>query len=225
MLQIAQNGQSAYRIVMPKEADKKNRFGAEELAKYIQKITGAALPVVTDEVPSDEYEICLGPVAREDLPDVSERKNDGFVMVSRGNRIFLVGHNSRANLYAAYSFLEDILGCRFLTATVETIPQRTVLEVPEFDSVKESPFEYRETSWHEATLPGYDPKHGFNGAHPHSADRGKGLEDVFRYLRFGHSMYDYVHPDEYYDEHPEYFSMVDGKRRNHLPSGQGLEVP
>ena len=212
MLQIAKNGQSAYRIVMPKEADKKNRFGAEELAKYIQKITGAALPVVTDDVPAGEYEICLGPVAREDLPDVSQRKNDGFVMVSRGNRIFLVGHNSRANLYAAYSFLEDILGCRFLTATVETIPQRTVLEVPEFDRVKESPFEYRETSWHCMTLPGVDPKRGFNGAHPHAADNGAGLEDVFRYLSFGHSMYDYVHPDDYFDEHPEYFSMVNGKR-------------
>ena len=212
MLNLTEAGQSRYRIVMPREADGKNRFAAQELARYILKISGAALPVVTDELPSSGEEICVGPVVRDGLPDVSALKNDGFIMASRGERIFLVGHNSRSNLYAAYSFLEDVLGCRFFTQSVEHIPQRETLRVEPFNLVKQSPFEYRETSWHGMTLPGFDPKRGFNGAHPHAPDQGEGLEDVFRYLGFGHTMFDYVNPDEYFDEHPEYFSMVEGRR-------------
>ena len=70
-----ETGQSRYRIVMPREADGKNRFAAQELARYILKITGAALPVVTDELPASEQEICVGPVSRDGLPDTSQLKN------------------------------------------------------------------------------------------------------------------------------------------------------
>ncbi|MFR1758148.1 MAG: alpha-glucuronidase family glycosyl hydrolase [Christensenellaceae bacterium] len=135
MLNLTQAGQSRYRIVMPRAADAKNRFAAQELAGYIRKITGAALPVVTDELPPSGQEICVGPVARDGLPDTSSLKNDGFIMASRGERIFLVGHNSRSNLYAAYSFLEDVLGCRFFTQSVEHIPYRPTLQVEPFEIV------------------------------------------------------------------------------------------
>lgn len=74
MLNLTEAGQSRYRIVMPREADGKNRFAAQELASYILKITGAALPVVTDELPASEQEICVGPVSRDGLPDTSQLK-------------------------------------------------------------------------------------------------------------------------------------------------------
>ena len=212
MIELFKEHASNYRIVVPKAADEKNRFAADELASYLFKIGGAALPVVTDDVSPIDTELCVGPVGREGLPCTADLKNDGFIMKSVGSRIFLVGHNTRSNLYAAYSFLEDILGCRFFTQSVEHIPLRETLVLSDFDRVKQSPFEYRETSWYGMTLPGFDPKRGFNGAHPHSLDQGAGLTDVFRYLSFGHSMYDYVSPAEYYDTHPEYFSMIDGKR-------------
>jgi len=209
-----------YRIIIPNDADDLNRLGAKELAEYLGKAGMKKPAIYTDREPDMEYELCLGPVNREGLPCTKDLKNDGYILRTVGKKIFMVGHNARANLYAAFGFLEEILGYRFYTNEVEKIP-RTPLSFDAFDMIRQSPFEFRETSWFDMTRKGIDYRRGLNAYHPHGTNPGR--NDVYmknaaiHYSSFGHSMYDYCNPAEFFDTHPEYFSMVDGVRIRQNP--------
>jgi len=56
---LVENGQSRYRIVIPANAIASERYAAEELQRYIEKISGAKLPIVTATDKPTDYEIRL----------------------------------------------------------------------------------------------------------------------------------------------------------------------
>ena len=208
---LADNKTSNYRIVIAEGANEAGRYAATELSKYIAAISGAALPVVTDDTAPVETEIVIGNTSRAGAPCSKDLKNDGFILKTVGERLFILGANDRGNIYGVYCLLEDVLGCRFLTHNVEKIPTRTTLSLKDLDNTKIPPLEYRETFWHEPqTYPDLAMKRGFNGSITtrFSPYHGGGIE----YWGFAHTMFSYVSPDDYYDTHPEYFSMIDGKR-------------
>ncbi len=210
-MQIVNNRLTDYVIVIAEGASEAQRYAATELAGYLARMSGAVLPVVTDTVQAQDKEIVLGKTNRADTPCGSGLKNDGYILKTVGQRLFILGENDRGTLYGVYGLLEDYLGCRFLTPKVETIPQRADLTLPELDVTRIPPLEYRETFWHDPeTEPLFAIKRGFNGSifNNYPQKVGGGIQ----YYYFGHSFFQYVSPEEYFDEHPEYFSMVDGKR-------------
>jgi hypothetical protein len=56
----------------------------------------------------------------------------------------------------------------------------------------------------------WSARNRLNG-HFHQLDDGVGGKII--YLPFAHSFYDLVPPDRHFENHPEYFSLVDGRRR------------
>src|SRR5713226_3535846 len=50
-LTITDQGKSKYRIVVPASAIPSERYAAKELQRYIEKMNGAKLPIVTDAEP------------------------------------------------------------------------------------------------------------------------------------------------------------------------------
>ena len=57
---LVENGRSRYRIVIPANAIPAERYAAEELQRYLERMSGAALPIVTDAEPIASREILLG---------------------------------------------------------------------------------------------------------------------------------------------------------------------
>src|SRR5437016_469937 len=57
---ITDQGKSKYRIVVPASAIPSERHAAEELQRYIEKMSGAKLPIITDAEPRGSHEILLG---------------------------------------------------------------------------------------------------------------------------------------------------------------------
>ncbi|MFR1758842.1 MAG: DUF4838 domain-containing protein, partial [Christensenellaceae bacterium] len=210
-MQIVDNRLSDYVIVMAEGASEAQRYAATELAGYLARITGAVLPVVSDTVEPQEKEIVIGKTNRPGAPCGGGLKNDGYILKTEGSRLFILGENDRGTLYGVYGLLEDYLGCRFLTPEVEKIPRRSGLALPELDVTRIPPLEYRETFWHGPEMnPLFAVKRGLNGSifNNYPEKVGGGIQ----YYYFGHSFFQYVSPDEYFDQHPEYFSMVDGQR-------------
>ena len=208
---LAENNKSDYRIVIAAGAGEAAQYAAQELAKYLMMISGASLPIAEDAAPVQDKEIVIGRTNRPDAPCGCGLKNDGYLLKTVGERLFILGENDRANLYGVYGLLEKYLGCRFLAEGVEKIPTRSSVCLPELDETVIPPLEYRETYWHAAErFPDLAIKRGFNGAYYHNMEARHGGD--MRYYGFAHTMFSYVSPDEYFDTHPEYFSMVDGKR-------------
>ena len=208
---LAENNKSEYRIVMAAGAGEALSHAARELAKYLAMISGVSLPIAEDTAPAQEREIVIGKSNRPGAPCGCGLKNDGYILKTAGERLFILGENGRGNLYGVYGLLEKYLGCRFLAEGVEKIPTRSRVCLPELDETVIPPLEYRETYWHAAErFPDLAIKRGFNGAYYHNMEAKHGGD--MRYFGFAHTLFSYVSPDEYFDTHPEYFSMVDGKR-------------
>ena len=211
---LAHHGAPRAHIIVSEHASAATHRAANELAKYIYKISGTTLNILKAErgliCNADVGEICVGLTGRPDEPDISGLKNDGYIHKLVGNRMFILGENDRAILHAVYAFLEDELGCRFFTDTVEHIPQRKYLTISDIDKVVISPFEYREIFGNVCFEDDeYASKRGLNGQH-YKMDKEHG--GSLLYQGFVHTFDYYVPVFEFFEEHPEYFSMIDGKR-------------
>ena len=131
---LAENGKSLYRIVRGEEPAL--RHAADEMAKYLEKMTRARLEIGSDVTGGHEIVIEI---------DSKGLKNDGYRLHTEGNSLYITGENGRGALYGVYGLLEKHLGCRFLAQDVETIPTLDRAEIPSLDETFISPLEYRET--------------------------------------------------------------------------------
>ena len=60
MLYLADDKKTNYVIVYRKDHSLSEKTAADELATYLEKITGANFPVVTDDTPAVKQEIVVG---------------------------------------------------------------------------------------------------------------------------------------------------------------------
>ena len=57
---LAERGKSRYRIVVADNAVPSERYAAEELQRYLERLSGAKLPIVSDAESIQSREILLG---------------------------------------------------------------------------------------------------------------------------------------------------------------------
>jgi len=125
-------------------------FAADELRKYILKITGCELPI------SEDGGIILR-VMDEDV------RHDGFVIHVDGERLIISAKEERGLLYAVYALLEQF-GCRWYALGCEFIPSygdlflenMNISESPDF--AMRSLMEESSVDW---ILYGGDPRKSF----------------------------------------------------------------
>jgi hypothetical protein len=124
---LVKDGRPAASIVLPAKtefdgyAEKKGftdeeKLAAEELQLFIEKISGAKLPIVTADAKPQGATILLGAeLARgQGLgAQIDKLDEDGLICTVKGNALILTGQRARGALYAAYTFLES-LGCRWV---------------------------------------------------------------------------------------------------------------
>jgi hypothetical protein len=84
------------------------------------------------------------------------------------------------------------------------------IRLPALDVTEKPAFEYREPFFTEAFEKEWAARNRTNGAHSRlDATTGGKLQ----YYPFVHTFYQLVPPEKHFKEHPEYFSLIDGKRR------------
>lgn len=122
MLLAAASLFAAPKIVCNGNASAIDKFAAEELRVHLSKITGEDYAVVEETaVHGDEPCIFVGlsPLASKRLGNAShldEVQEQGSVVQAEKGDLFLYGRDRHGNLYAVYEYLENKLGCRWLTA-------------------------------------------------------------------------------------------------------------
>jgi hypothetical protein len=154
-LVIVQDGQPLATIVIAKDAPipirQKLQTAADELQTHLQKISGAKLPIVDD---SQNPAGALILVGRSRLTDplgiaipsglTPARREEGFSIVCRGDRLLLAGNNDgpyHGTQYAVYDFLRS-LGVRWFMPSEfgEVVPQQKTIAVPPQQSVQKPDF-------------------------------------------------------------------------------------
>ena len=145
---IAEDGQARMTIVVSAAASPSTRYAGEELQRFLGEMTGAEIPLVTDDAPAASSEIWVGESRRLQkaniLIDYETLGTEGYVIRTRAPHILITGGEPRGTLYGVYGFLEDHLGCRWFTPEVSSIPKSRVLAVLPIDEVRKPILEYRE---------------------------------------------------------------------------------
>ncbi len=213
-LTLSQNGQSPYGIVVAEGASEAERTAARELQSHLEAVTGAVLPIQDEAAAGAPAKaIVVGPSKRlaSAFPelDLDALGHDGIVMKSSGDTHFLAGGRPRGTLYAVYTFLEEVVGCRWWTSRESDLPRQATLEIPVLDTVYVPKLAYREAFYRDALDGVFAARSKCNG---HFAGIAPEYGGHYSLLGWCHTFYQLLPPDRYFQEHPEWFSEIDGKR-------------
>ena len=236
---VAENGVTSYVIVQAADASEAETFAAQELSDYLQQITGAQFPIVLEQDAPPDTRIIVGPgvLSRSVLgaETVDSLAGDDFVIQGSGSDILIVGGRPRGTLYGVYSFLERELGCRWLNWYGETfVPQAKSVLLKGIDRTSAPTFDHRtmQQYFHHKDTSRIWPfmvANGVTGNSPAAADEKTGGDPPYvRHSPGCHSLFYYLVPEignhpihvlqkeleqhPVFGEHPDYFSLIDGKR-------------
>jgi len=212
-LTLAHGGSTRYQVVLPAHPSLPQQHAARELASFLGQITGAAFPVVTEAQWGRGPAIFVGlsAAARRGAPGASTHGlgREGLVMMTAPPHLLLYGGEPRGTLYAVYAFLEEKLGCRWWTSTASTIPRRERLVIGRLCERQVPLLEYREPFFWDAFDGDWAARNRCNSTAARLDERRGGQ---ITYQGFVHTLPQLVPVDKYFDAHPEWFQMRDGKR-------------
>ncbi len=195
----------------PYEANAMKELG-DYLAKRIDgKLTVGGKSPVTFHVGDTDFA-----KAQECLS--AQLQDEQWVVKSVGADIVLNGGGTRGALYAVFHFLEDYCDIHWWNEYEEYVPKASSLELPALDAKGKPTFLYRDIYCYHVSdknHPNYMPfaiRNRLNRA-----------GDKFVTAEFGgsfnygppyhcHTFHFYVPEEKYFKDHPEYFSLIGGKR-------------
>lgn len=178
-----------------------------ELQHYIEHATGAQISI-SKEISEEGSNIII----EED----SDLGNNTVAIKVEGDNLYIKGSNSQYTLFAVYEFLEQQMGCRFFAHDCEAIPHTDKIVVP------------RDLNY------SYSPKIGVRTVHSkllynnyNFAEKLRTTHEGFPFYAKGagvHTFHRFLPADIYFEDHPEYYALIDGQRRATQPCLSNPEV-
>ena len=225
VIQLATGGKTNYQIVVADEPAVQIQAAANELAEFLRQVTGAHFPVIKASSAASKPRILVGPSKALDLPvDWAGLGPEGFVIQTLGKNLVIAGGPRRGTINGVYTFLENVVGCRWYTPKFSVIPRKEVLAINPLDIRTVPPFESRQT-WrfmapHGDANANWLARQRLNMLHPAERwypliDSNPKLAGCMTYISsFGHTLgHNKLLPYAEFDKHPEYFALVNGERR------------
>lgn len=206
-------------VVVADDAIASEKYAASEFQSLFKQATGIELPVQS-AAPDRRHNIYIGPgAAMRKSPagfGTGNLGDEGLRIRIRKDNIAIAGGRPRGTLYGVYEFFERYLGVRFLTFDDTYFPDRAALKPLPRDDYRYVPaFSFRWSFY------------GENPEHPEFAARLRNntvtpddkLGGVTPQNLINHSLHQWISPDRYGETHPEYFALVDGKRKLDVGGG------
>lgn len=210
-MMIAKRGKATAKVVVAGGASEPEKQAAGELAFFLHIVTGGDFPIV-QEAAGEGGRLLVGEGAVR-LADPGFNAGglgkEEIIVRTAGNDLILAGGSPRATLYAVYTFLEDVVGCRWWTSTASAMPWKRTLKIKPVSIRYAPPLEYREPFWFVAFDPIWDARNKVNGARA-GGDDIRGGRHV--YEGFVHTFFPLIPPEKYFADHPEWFSEIKGQR-------------
>ena len=213
---LVKNGKTDFKIVLPDFPLPVEETAARELKSYLEEITKIHWTIASEKnVPERAPQILVGNSlrAKKFFPEIDPDKipYDGIEIHLKGNKLLLTGHHQRGALYAVNTFLEDILGVRWWTSTEHKVPAYRDFELKPVNISYAPKLIYREAFYKDAFDPVFATRMKCNGSWLEILPE---YGDHHRFAYFVHSFYPLIPPKKYFDEHPEWFSEINGVRRH-----------
>ncbi|MEN6301530.1 MAG: DUF4838 domain-containing protein [Armatimonadia bacterium] len=194
------------------------QFAASEIQSYLQKITGAALPIKATQPAGNAPAIIIALDQSLGLEALSRRTD--------GNHLLILGGGPRGIVYSAYDFLES-LGCRWYWPGElgEVLPSLATLTVPDTARTFTPSFArrhamgsagdgWKDVQWNKDVVDWLVKNHQNFWLQSPKDDPGFLARRGGTYTKIGsgHNWQHIIPPATYFKDHPEYFALIKGKR-------------
>ncbi len=198
-LTLVQDGRASSRIFIRADAPKPVQEAADELARVLNQMSGAELPVAkaasAAEVDKNAPAVVLGALA-EELGLKMEKASaarDGFRFKAVGKHLLIVGESPRGVYNGVFGFLET-LGCGWFTpgAVGEVIPRKPTVAVPDDLDRSEASDSIHRSFW--------------GGGDWARRNKAQATAGTWRHA------WGFLVPRELFKQQPELFSLNGGKR-------------
>ena len=206
---LFRNGRSDYKIVVSAAASTSEKTAASELQQYIEQMSGVRLPI-TDDL-NAKPSIIVGYNAGVQLKTVAKQpdaNDESFTYKTVGHDLLIWGGSGRGTMYGVFTFLERELGIHWLTPGCTVVPKYKKWKLPRLNHSEKPFIGYRYSNYFVAN----DPKWS-----AHTRENMKWSPNINDYGNIeaywgAHTMGHFVSVKEFYEAHPEYFALRDGKR-------------
>ena len=207
-IRIGDRSIAQYKVVLAEDASESERFAAQELIDYIALATGKTL----ETAESAEYAIRIGGNTDETLGE------EGFEIRVEGEDLVIAGGKTRGTLYGVYTFLEDYVGWRWYDYDCEAVKVSDFIQIPSDLRDRQTPvFWMRSSYWYNFLQhPDLAVKHKSN-QYISEPKYGGGVNYTGGAC---HTFATMVPVEQYFAEHPEYFSYANGVYKGGQYEGQ-----
>ncbi len=194
------NIENRYYIKTTGDTISENNKAVNNLISYWKKITGKTLISANFKNNDTKIPFYIGNI--KNFPalydSLKKLKKDAFVISVSDTAVILAGKNEKGDLYAVNTFLEDYLGVIKFTPTEEYVTRKESVDLKK-------------------SLKFYNPSFSlrivyFPGKDNESFREWYKLENLDMWGMYVHTFGKLIPPEKYFDSHPEYFSLVNGKR-------------
>lgn len=196
---IVRDGKPMVSILISSNATQSDRTAAALLQQYIQKVSGCLLNI-TEKSASPSNFIAIWE-ADERTRQKESLKEDGFILSTGNQNIFIESGGKKGSVYGVVELLERYIGCRMYAPGVEHVPHMEDITIPAMYQVQNPANSFRVV-------------HGNFGNDTLYRDwqRLNSIDEMFADGYYVHTFNKLVPWETYFAEHPEYYSLMNGKR-------------
>ncbi len=185
---IVNEGREPWPILVPTNASKQDLQAAQQLARYLGRMSGATFTVDKAGPQPPPRAILVG---AHDPAAIQGLGAEDYIIRADGDRVLIAGGHSRSTTYGVYALLEQ-LGCRWWSFDDEEVPASPTLRVREQQARVIAPFAIHDLWNNEAQ----NKNNQFNL---------KLRSDSLEQFEAGHSLYPLLTP--YATNHPDIYPM------------------
>ncbi len=210
-------GRSAFKIYI---ADETYRSNAVIFNSYLKKVSGVELDVINGLRGSITNGVIIG--KQNQLGQITGvnaplLKNDAVLLKEVSNNIIITSNSSKGVMYAIYTFIEQILGCRYFYENGKYIPSKNNISIAKSYTFLETPVFSHRQYWYFGSFvpsPEYLTWHKLDN---YKSDKSWGMFMV-------HNLDNFV-PDDLLKIKPQFFALNNGVRVKDQLDFSNAELP
>lgn len=207
---LAADGNTSYKILYEKNANEELKSAVSFLAESLQQMIGCeTIEIIEDGKADKGCFISIGNTQLSENINIDQIENDGYILMVKDDNLIIKGANQSGTKNGIYDFLETKLGCMFLRNDYDYIPEFPTIRLENYDEVINPSIAWRKQFQYEALQNNWYDKLKLNGT-----KAKEGFKEGI-YAQWGtwcHTQFQFVPPEKYFDSHPEYFALINGKR-------------
>lgn len=198
---LTNNNTSEYKIFLPAVPTKLEQRAGTVLQSYVQRISGVQLSLVRDGGKEPGPGIYIGLTSKAEKVHPGKMAPESYLLRTDFNNVVIYGGSGRGLMYGVYSFIENYLHCKKISADPAIVPSSAVIRIPaHFNDERKMPLTYREVY--------YPASHDAEYLEWNQLQQ---LDDLWGL--WGHSFNKLLPAATYFKTHPEYYSLVKGARQ------------